>query len=80
MGNSSYFRFDDDNKTQSSVSPRRDVCCTCAMAVPYIDGLVQDCNSSSALAMELPQSCTKPPILGWSYDWIIKCYIQPKYE
>ena len=28
----------------------------------YIDGLVQDCSNSSALAMELPQSCTKPSI------------------
>ena len=26
----------------------------------YIDGLVQDCSNSSALAMELLQSCTKP--------------------
>ena len=25
----------------------------------YIGGLVQDCSDSSALAMELPQSCTK---------------------
>ena len=29
---------------------------------PYIDGLVQDCSNSSALAIELPQSCTKPSI------------------
>ena len=29
---------------------------------PYIDGLVQDCSNSSALAMELLQSCTKPLI------------------
>ena len=28
----------------------------------YIDGLVQDCNHSSALALELLQSCTKPSI------------------
>ena len=28
-----------------------------------IDGLVQDCSISSALAMELLQSCTKP----WKY-------------
>ena len=28
----------------------------------YIDGLVQVCNNSSALAMELQQSCTKPSI------------------
>ena len=27
-----------------------------------IDGLVQDCSSSSALTMELLQSCTKPSI------------------
>ena len=26
-----------------------------------IDGLVEDCSNSSALAMELLQSCTKPP-------------------
>ena len=26
----------------------------------HIDGLVQDCSNSSALAMELLQSCTKP--------------------
>ena len=25
----------------------------------YIDGLVQDCSISSALAMEILQSCTK---------------------
>ena len=28
----------------------------------YIDGLVQDCSNSSALAMELLQSCIKPSI------------------
>ena len=28
----------------------------------YIDGLVQDCGNSSALALELLQSCTKPSI------------------
>ena len=28
----------------------------------YIDGLVQDCSNSSALAMELLQSCTKSSI------------------
>ena len=27
-----------------------------------IDGLVQDCSNSSALGMELLQSCTKPSI------------------
>ena len=28
----------------------------------HIDGLVQDCSNSSALATELLQSCTKPSI------------------
>ena len=28
----------------------------------YINGLVQDCSNSSALAMELLPSCTKPSI------------------
>ena len=35
-------------------------CLTGTMA--SIDGLVQDCSSSSALAMELLKSCTKPSI------------------
>ena len=30
--------------------------------IGHIDGLVQDCSNSSALAMELLQSCTKPSI------------------
>ena len=30
----------------------------------YINGLVQDCSNSSAWAMELRQSCTKPTILS----------------
>ena len=28
----------------------------------YVDGLVQDFSNSSALAMEILQSCTKPSI------------------
>ena len=40
----------------------------------YIDGLVQDCSNSSALAMELLQSCTKPSLYalseaGYSQNW-----------
>ena len=31
-----------------------------AISHSHIDGLVQDCSNSSALAMELLQSCTKP--------------------
>ena len=31
----------------------------------HIDGLVQDCSNSSALAMELLPSCTKPSIYAY---------------
>ena len=34
----------------------------------YIDGLVQDCSNSSALAIELLQSCTKPYIYIYIYN------------
>ena len=34
----------------------------------HVDGLVQDCGNSSALAMELLQSCTKP---------LMYCYRKP---
>ena len=30
----------------------------------YIDGLVQDCSISSALAMEILQSCTEPYVFS----------------
>ena len=33
----------------------------------YIDGLVQDCSISSALAMEILQSCTKSLICCWVF-------------
>ena len=33
--------------------------------ITYIDGFVQDCSISSALAMEILQSCTKPLIIFW---------------
>ena len=33
----------------------------------YFDGLVQDCSNSSALAMELLQSCAKPST-WWRHD------------
>ena len=51
----------------------------------HFDGLVQDCSNSSALAMELLQSCTKPSILltlktfineknhWWRYELFAKC-------
>ena len=35
-------------------------CWHCVSLYQYIDGLVQDCSNSSALALELLQSCTKP--------------------
>ena len=34
----------------------------CRIPQHHIDGLMQDCSNSSALAMELLQSCTKPAI------------------
>ena len=38
----------------------------------HIDGLLQDCSISSALAMEILQSCTKPLIYR-SVKWTIHC-------
>ena len=40
-----------------------------------IDGLEQDCSSSIANALELLQSCTKPPryLMNYSYGWCIIC-------
>ena len=37
----------------------------------HVDGLVQDCSNSSALAMELLQSCTKPSMLTFSDSYIL---------
>ena len=37
----------------------------------YFDGLVQDCSNSSALAMELLQSCTKPSICFCFCIWVL---------
>ena len=40
----------------------------------YIDGLVQDCSNSSALAMELLQSCTKPSNFALANSqWSARC-------
>ena len=36
--------------------------CSLALNHQYLYGLVQDCSNSSALALELLQSCTKPSI------------------
>ena len=41
----------------------------------HIDSLVQDCSISSALAMEILQSCTKPSILWCDYVSIGCCCI-----
>ena len=37
-------------------------CVETAIGEDHFDGLVQDCSNSSALAMELLQSCTDPSI------------------
>ena len=39
-----------------------DIVCTIHIMHLHIDSLVQDCSNSSALAVELLQSCTKPTI------------------
>ena len=44
-------------------------------ATSYIDGFVQDCSNSSALAKELLQSCTKPTIS--TFDMSHKLSILP---
>ena len=38
----------------------------------HIDGLVQDCSNSSALAMGLLQSCTKTSIWNMTSLWMIQ--------
>ena len=42
------------------ILPRSALFCNSLHFHVHVDGLVQDCDNSSALAMELPQSCTKP--------------------
>ena len=44
---------------QRRLKPNK-VKCLLAAVHKHIDGLVQDCSISSALAMEIMQSCTKP--------------------
>ena len=44
----------------------------------YVDGLAQDCSNSSALAMELLQSCTKP--LMWHIKQLDKCSICSRHK
>ena len=58
-----------------------------AIIVVHIEGLAQDCSNSSALAMELPQSCTKPSIYASTNGAIIgsdngfsKARRKPLYE
>ena len=36
----------------------------------WFDGLVQDCSNSSAVAMELLQSCTEPLSFMWINDLV----------
>ena len=51
---------------------------TCGNIKIYIDGLVQDCSISSALAMELLQNCTKPSIclfLNIDMAWVVKFFL-----
>ena len=42
----------------------------------HFDGLMQDCSYSIANALELLQSCTKPSISGWQYDYFLMLDVQ----
>ena len=42
-----------------------------------INGLVQDCSNSIALAMELLQPCAKPSISVYSVQWLNSIIIVP---
>ena len=52
------------------------------MGLHHIDDLVQDCSNSSALAMELLQSCAKPSIFGCKDSAlpVIICDIAPSFS
>ena len=39
------------------------------IALSYITGLVQDCNNSTAKALELLQSCTQPMTYYATFPW-----------
>ena len=45
----------------------------------YINGLVQDCSNSSALAMELLQSCNEPLICCTRLQYLKSVNISPAY-
>ena len=52
-------------------SPVKKINILCKTIENNIDGLVQDCSNSSALAMELLQSCTKPSTYNSNFSNII---------
>ena len=49
--------------------------CDVTVIAKYIDGLVQDCRNSTASALELLQSCTKPLIypIKFEYSFVVFC-------
>ena len=55
----------------------------CGLCYEYFNGLVQDCSNSSALAMELLQSWTKPSICSFmmnpysAQSWLLSLYPHP---
>ena len=54
------------NSSRSHMVPTPSSCCYCSLLLQWetrnIDGLVQDCSISSALAMEILQSCSEASI------------------
>ena len=65
-------------KTKLWYFDKAQLCLIFHFAKPMLhpEGLVQDCSISIALAMEIPQSCTKPSIYSLVYTYTkIKCII-----
>ena len=44
-----------------------------ALLLRYLDCLMQDCSTSSAIAMEIPQSCSKSSMCTYVYDFDTWC-------
>ena len=53
-----WWKWSDNKNLETSLC----ICITCKFTETYINDLVQDCSISTALAMEILQSCSKPSI------------------
>ena len=64
----------------SFIAPTVLCCAKHINCLQYVDGLVQDCSNSSALAMELLQYCTKPSMYGAVITGPIKAIMQENWQ